>query len=660
MTTTRCLAILIAWSLLTTATNNARSVAIGAEGSPPNPIAETAHGSIAGGDAPGGPSATDIAIDTGFQKPLGVLQRGRALVAADFDLDGWIDFYVGNPGDTCFTLRNLGADENGGIQFEVQQVLLMNELSWGAASADYDNDGDFDLFVPCGGNEGNGPCFLFKNMRMETGIWSFADVTDEAGVRGWIPPGFDDPVEQPHANAEWADYNSDGHVDLFVNVNILGSPPWPAGRNLLWENNGDGTFTDVTDEAGLGASLRPTRHSSFIDFDNDGDLDLYENNWLDSNVLWRNMLVEDGTAAFLDATMDASGPGQNIGSAVFASFVSAMYDFNQDGWQDLIAFMKGDAPPDELYSGGHILFRNFEGEFGNVAEPWQINEPYIGALGVMGSQLGDLNGDGFPEIFIGNGGPSAGENNQLFVSNANASLLGGQVQYVNKSMMIDFPSPEDGVTSYPPFPYRTHGTCIVDVDNDGQLEMAVINGGPAGAPDVVREPNRLYKFEWGEPFNYIKIRPVGNGLTVSRDGIGVRVSVTASEDGTNPQTFYGTLTGGSAFSAQNGFELYFGIRQNNQIDEVEIQWPDGFVTTINEGLDVNTSVSVARNEPGDADGDDDVDADDHGQLTSLVTGPAEVVNPVNAPGELSLDMDFDGDVDLHDIAEFAILFGTKY
>ncbi len=105
-----------------------------------------------------GPTVVDIGGQSGFQDGrLGHFTRGRACVAADFDLDGRIDFYLGNPGDESIVLWNGGEDKNGITQFELSQVLLEGELAWGAAAADYDNDGDYDLFITCGANEGSGP-----------------------------------------------------------------------------------------------------------------------------------------------------------------------------------------------------------------------------------------------------------------------------------------------------------------------------------------------------------------------------------------------------------------------------------------------------------------------------------------------------------------------
>jgi hypothetical protein len=288
-------------------------------------------------------SVVDAGLVTGFQDLFDRhLKRGRALVAADFDLDGRVDFYLGNPGDESFIVPNVPSPL-GSPFFLPVQVLVQRRITWGAASADYDNDGDYDLFIATGGNEGYGYDYLFKNLWIESGETqlTFQDVTAEAGGAGPVLSGQTTPWPVSSANAVWGDYDLDGDVDLFVNVNITFRlvPEELRGCNILWRNEGNGTFTDVTEQVGLAASHRPTRNSTFVDIDNDGDLDLYETNFRDINVLWKNELAETGRATFTDATLELSLPGEDLRSPLH-TFASAAADLNNDGWQDLIAFFR--------------------------------------------------------------------------------------------------------------------------------------------------------------------------------------------------------------------------------------------------------------------------------------------------------------------------------
>lgn len=565
-------------------------------------------------------SVTDIGLETSYQDTLFFRhKRGRAGIAADFNLDGRTDYFIGNPGDESFILRNVQGPGRA-PRFIVEQVLLVDSLAWGGVSFDYDNDGDYDLFIPCGANEGIGYDILFRNDWIHngevTGELSFTDVTAIAGVAGPLPDASPIiPVRTASANAVVADYDQDGDNDLFVNGNIheISDPNYPEliGRNTLWRNNGDGTFTDVTEEAGLADSLFPTRHSTFVDIDNDGDPDLYENNFRDPNVLWRNN--DDGT--FTDITAEASAPGHDLHYPLM-TFVSAAADLNNDGWEDLIGFMRGLGAGQEFYGDGHALYLNSEGVFENVAPETIINDNYVGPRGVMGSMVGDVSGDGFPDIFIGNGGPPNGVANQFYVS------IGGNetLAFEDKTFLIDFPATIPEGMPIPSYPYRTHGTTFVDLDNDGFLEIAVVNGGPQADNPEYEEPNRLFKLELERPYNWFKVRPVGDGIAVAKDAIGTRICLDVSNATGETWSVYRTLFAGSAFSAQNGFVLHFGLADADTIEHMRITWPNGETTNIESGLKLNSSVVVQ------------VD----GQL-DVVTGHDSRLDPVTEPLNFSLE-----------------------
>jgi len=581
----------------------------------------------------------DIALCANFQGPDFMdeaFAKGRALVAADFDLDGRVDFYMGNPGDQSFVVRNVPATGFCDLEFELVQELFDGKTAWGGAAADYDNDGDYDLFVACGGNEHACDDMLFQNQFIETGTLSFVDVTAEAGVATYLPnedlDGNGTPGEsKASGNAVWVDADRDGWVDLFVNGNNAysrsgGCKLLACARNTLWRNNADGTFTDVTADIGIGITSGKTRNSTFLDVDNDGDMDLYEMNFLGANVLWRNLVVETGTLSFEDVTMSAAAPGERLAEP-FESFGSCAGDFDNDGNEDILVSARGprgvqDPPPNpefrvgddcggeniiyeaELgtYPLGHALFMNRPGGFVNEAFTSRLNDNFIRVFGVMGFQIGDLDADGRLDVAFVNGAPRSG--NVVALLTADITVPWGTLAFDDRSPLVNTEIPLDPNVDPALYPeglmFRGHGTAWVDLDNDGLQELAISNGGASfpRPPDpnfIIREPNRIFKFGWDDPPNSFRVRPVGDGVNVSRDGIGTKVAVTVT-DTRNTRTIYRTLYGGSCFSAQNGFQLFFGLGDDDTvtIDQVEITWNDGVVDTITTGLVPNTELRVER------------------------------------------------------------------
>jgi hypothetical protein len=251
--------------------------------------------------------------------------RARSATFADFDRDGFLDIYVVNENTENILYKNL----SGRIFENVSQVMNVAHRGPGRCSVwgDYDNDGDLDLYVT---NKG-APNVLYRNDKS-----GFKDVTEQAGVTG---PGASTGVA-------FADYNNDGNLDIYVD----------GDKPFLYQNNGDGTFADVAEEAGISHSGREST-PAFGDYDYDGDLDLYLAVWQGKSLMYRN----NGDGTFADVT-EESGMGivGNSWGAVFG-------DYDQDG--DLDLYTTYTTRPNILYqnngNGNNWLYIQLKGSSSN-------------------------------------------------------------------------------------------------------------------------------------------------------------------------------------------------------------------------------------------------------------------------------------------------------
>ena len=518
---------------------------------------------------------TDHSATSGFSAPFeGHYERGRACAPADFDGDGRLDIALASPGDTVRILLNR-TTAVGEFEWEEGQVLSRGQLGWSLGAADFDNDGDADLMVANGGNEEADFNQLFRN---DDGV--LVDITPDV-VSG--PIGiFGDPVATATAGVIWADFNNDGQLDLFLSTHLAKlenvSPDQPHGHDQLLLGNGDGTLATGLDRR---ASVL---NSTAFDSDGDGDVDLYQNVIMGKNALWVNQLAQTGELAFVNDTdtLSADPNGGKLEQPYLKSFSSGAADLNNDGAMDLMVWNRGPATQ-KFPLDGHLLWISVPGQgFVNQADAsgvnrkWHKHEDEL--LGVMGSQVGDLNLDGLPDVFTGTGGPPSGNHNLLWLSTGTEDIEVAGVglvktpMYENYSHLID--TPVDDAEDVP-WPYRTHGACFGDYDGDGRPELAYVNGGPGYMDDVVREPNRLFSFTSKVPNHWLAIRPVGDGVRNNRDGIGARVEVhTQMADGSDA-VFHQTLLRGTGFSSHNGPDLLVGLGQSTSITEVLLWWPNG-------------------------------------------------------------------------------------
>ncbi|MBU1188727.1 MAG: VCBS repeat-containing protein [Gammaproteobacteria bacterium] len=338
----------------------------------------------------------------------------------------------------------------------------------GIAVLDYDRDGDLDLFVTNSTNQTANS--LFANQLAQTGVTSFVDVAASAGVTGQ-----DDPAHLQSTGVCFGDINNDGYDDLYVTG---------FGSNLLYLNNGDGSFSNITASSGTDGGSRDAGGCSFGDVDNDGWLDLAVANsysWIDRvplnslaavNQLQDNQLFMNlGGEQFVDASVSSGITGSGR-----LTWAVALVDIDHDGDLDLLNADDQGPRPGSVFGGldvGRIrVFSNDgNGQFSETTASSGLND-LIG--GWMGMAFGDLNHDGAVDLFATNFGQFLGTSLELAAGfqNFTASqwLLGqGDGSFVN---------PGQGAIANTPFGW---GAAIADYDNDGDSDVLYHGGFDIGA-----------------------------------------------------------------------------------------------------------------------------------------------------------------------------------
>ena len=486
------------------------------------------------------------------------------------------------------------------------EKFLIETMGGGGAFLDYNQDGRLDIFlVQSGCHKFSVKCTAGQNaLYRQNPDGSFTDVAKQAGVADSGTYGMGVAV---------GDYDNDGYPDIYV----TGFP-----HNVLYHNNGDGTFTDVTAKAGVAASGWSTS-AAFFDYNRDGFLDLFVGRYLDwdydknvfcgerrpryraychpdqfkavSNKLFRNK----GDGTFSDVS-EASGVGKVEGKALGV----VAFDFNRDGWQDL--YVANDKVR-------NFLFRN-NGD-GTFTEMGLVAEVAYGAQGSpesgMGTDAADFDGDGWPDLFVTN---IDYEPNNLFHNNGDETFDDVTVRAGLGSVAMLF---------------SAFGTKFIDFDNDGNMDLVVLNGHVLDNIQLFREgvtfaerPFLLQNF--GDKFEEVGSAhgsaftkgyvgralatgdfnndgaidmlwvsnggpPVllrndgGNrnswigfqmrGTVSNRDAIGTVVTVTAGN-----RKWIREVVGGSSYCAAHDLRLLFGLGPSEKVDKVEIRWPSGIIS----------------------------------------------------------------------------------
>ena len=480
---------------------------------------------------------------------MNLLGHAGGCVVDDLDGDNNLDIMVSglgfqdqlrlfhNNADGTFTERT----KEAGLTGEVGGLNLLH--------ADYDNDGHPDVLVLRGGWMGEAGRFPFSLLH-NNGEGTFWDVTKQAGL---LRNG-------PTQTAVWFDYNNDGLLDLFI-----GYESTPAGSHpcALYRNNGDGTFTDVATQAGVDF-VGFVKGTISADYDNDGHPDLYLSILGAPNVLFHN----NGNGTFTNVAEQAGVTNP------FVSFGTFFFDYDNDGWPDLFVMGYKSAgvenvaadylnlPTKAEYS---CLYRNNrDGTFTDVTMDAKLYRIIQG----MGHNFGDLDNDGFLDFYAGTGDPDLA----TLIPNRMFRNAGGKY-FQEVTTSGDFGHLQKG-----------HGIAFADLNNDGTQDVFAQMG---GAFDGDTAHSALFANP-GHGNRWIKLKL--EGVQTNRSAIGVRIKVSVRTAAGSREIHRTVGTGGSFGSGPLRQEI--GLGQAQSIEKVEIFWPVSRKTQTLSGLALDQAYHV--------------------------------------------------------------------
>ena len=480
--------------------------------------------------------------------------KGSGLAFFDFDHDGWLDIYLtnGNRLDTQWPAgkaptSHLYKNNRDGTFTDVTEKSGLRRTGWqtGVCVGDYDNDGWDDLFCCFWGHN-----ILFHN----NGNGTFTDVTHKSGLYR----------EQGRwgSGCTFLDYDRDGHLDLFVcnyikldpdkipsasdmsycqwkGVPIMCGPRGlPGDTNILYRNNGDGTFTDVSEKSGI---LKPGPRYSITatsyDFDNDGWPDIYIAVDSEPSILFRNN--HDGT--FTDVAVMA-GCAYNDDGHEQAGMGLAVADYDCDGWFDIFKTNFVDDTVNLYHSNGDGTYSDVSSSSGvgiNRYVAWGCG--FIDYDNDGWADIVQVNGHVYPEVDAYNFGESF-KNPRIVYKN----LGNGRFKDVSQDL-------GPGISER----FSSRGAAFGDYNNNGCMDILVLN---------LNDLPSLLRNDGGNRQNWIKIKLLGTKC--NRTAIGARVRVT-----TGKHTQMDEVHSGTSVMSQSDLRLHFGLGKAETVDSIEVKWP---------------------------------------------------------------------------------------
>jgi len=454
---------------------------------------------------------------------LNVFSEAGGVIVEDFDNDGLLDVVTSSM-DVCEPIHYFHNNGDGTFTDRAVQAGLGDQLGGlNIVAADYNNDGCMDILVLRGGWEFPVRKSLLRNNCDGT----FTDATVASGL---------DATVSRSQTAAWADVDNDGFLDLF-----LGNENAPS---QLFRNKGDGTFEDISHAAGIDR-VAYTKGVAAADYDNDGFVDFYVSNVNGENFLYHNNH---------DRTFTEVGKQAGV-QAPWFSFATWFFDYDNDGWPDLFVTCYFNSPDEVLRSGLglpiHVetlkLYRNLHnGAFEDVTSKVGLDRVFM----PMGSNFGDVDNDGFLDIYLGQGQPSfTGILPHVLFRNDEGKRF---VDVTGSSGTGEL--------------HKGHGVAFADLERSGHEDMVAETGGA-----VFSDKHAMRVFQNpGNENGWINVRLVG--VKSNRGAVGAEIKIMVENDGRAVRPIYRRVGDTSSFGV-NPLEQHIGLGHAAHIASLDVWWP---------------------------------------------------------------------------------------
>ncbi len=506
-------------------------------------------------------------VDVAPNLALNKRNMAGGIITEDFNGDHYLDIVTTDWG-LAGPMHYYQNDQKGSfVDLSAQSGLSKFRGGLNMIQADYDNDGDLDIYVLRGAwmsLYGHQPNSLLQN----DGHGVFQEVTKASGLY----------CEHPTQAAVWRDFNNDGFVDLFV-----GNESVSAINDInpcqLFINDGKGKFLDRAEEANCKIiDFVKAVHS--CDYDNDGLEDIITSGMTGQRKLLRNVGITNGLPKFVDVTVKA-------GLADIAnknSFGTWFWDVDNDGWNDIFvcgydfinqsigASTARDALgiPNEKGSTLLLYHNNHDGTFSNITKSARLDKAVFG----MGANFGDIDNDGFLDMYIGTGNPDIKSlvPNRLFRNMGNGSFADVTVSARVGNLQ------------------KGHAVSMNDLDNDGDVDIFIMVGGAF----IGDQYNNALYLNPGEPKNnWLKLRL--EGKTGNHAAIGTKIKVTFRENGIS-RSVYSEVNSGGCFGASS-LRKEIGVGTATMIDEIEITWTKSKTKQVFKNIKPNQCIKIEEGSP---------------------------------------------------------------